>query len=116
MATITQETRFELFRDELITLSAAKNHVVSCNSGQLWITLDGERQDIILAPGETYRIDSAATVSISALKAATLKAATLEVRHQEAFGPRASGARRLLVSLLNWEFPALASLPSTLIR
>lgn len=111
MATITQETRFELFRDELITLSDAKNHVVSCNSGQLWITLDGERQDIILAPGETYRIDSAATVSISALQAATL-----EVRHQEAFGPRASGARRLLVSLLNWEFPALASFPSTLIR
>ena len=111
MATITQETRFDLFRDELISLSDAENHVVSCNNGQLWITQDGETEDIILGPGQTYRIDSPAAVSISALQASTL-----ELRHQEAFGPRASRARRLLVSLLNWEFPALASFPSTLIR
>ena len=111
MATITQETRFDLLKHEAVTLSDAKGHVLSCGSGGLWITVEGEPDDTILAPGENYRIDSNAPVVISAFKAATVN-----VRHLQSFGPRASGACSLLVSLLQWEFPPLAAFPSTLIR
>ncbi len=111
MATITQETRFDLLRHEAVTLSDAKGHVLSSGSGGLWITVDGEAGDTILAPGESYRIASNAPVVLSALQACTVN-----VHHLQAFGPRATGARSLLVSLLQWEFPPLAAFPSTLIR
>ena len=111
MATITQETRFDLLKHEAVTLSAAKGHVLICTSGELWITIDGDARDIILAAGENYRIDSNAPVVISAFKPATVN-----VQHLESFGPRVAGARSLLVSLLQWEFPPLAAFPSPLIR
>lgn len=111
MATITQETRFDLARHDLLTLSDARDHVLDCLSGEVWITVDRERRDIVLAPGASYRIESRAPVVISALQAATLT-----MRHRQAFGARMTGARRLLVSLMNWEFPPLAAFPSTLIR
>jgi len=111
MATITQETRFDLVKHEAVTLSDAQGHVLSCRSGELWITVDGDGRDIILSAGESYRIDSRAAVVISALQACTVN-----VQHQQAFGPRVAGARSLLVSLLQWEFPPLAAFPSPLIR
>jgi hypothetical protein len=111
MATITQETRFDLLKSELVTLSDARGHVLDCESGELWITLDGDSRDIILGPGQGYRIESDKPVLVSALKSSSLK-----LRHCQCFGPRAAGAKSLLVSLLNWEFPPLAAFPSPLIR
>lgn len=111
MATITQETRFDLAKSELITLSEIPDHVLNCKRGELWITVDGDRRDIILAPGESWRIESRETVVITALKASTLN-----VAHCQAYAPRMAGARSLLVSLLQWEVPPLSSFPSPLIR
>jgi hypothetical protein len=107
MATITQETRFELARRELVTLADARDQVLTCDSGELWITVDGDRRDIILGPGESYRIERAAPVVVSATRAATLT-----VAHTQAFAPRGS----MLASLLNWRFPPLAAFASALIR
>lgn len=111
MATVTQETRFELARRELVTLTDARDHVLNCDSGELWITLDGDSRDIILGPGQSHRIDSAAPVVVSAIRPAALN-----VRRRHDFGPRLAGAKNMLVSLLQWEFPPLASFPATLIR
>lgn len=111
MATLTQETRFDLARHDLVTLSAAADHVLHCRSGELWITFDGDRRDLILGAGASHRIDSNAPLVISALRESCL-----EVARQQAFSPRRAGAASLLVSLLNWEFPPLAAFPSPLIR
>jgi hypothetical protein len=111
MATITQETCFDLLKNELVTLSAARGHALDCLGGEAWITLDGDSRDVIVGPGQTYDIESDAPVVVSALKPSTLK-----LRRRQCFGPRAAGARSLLVSLLNWEFPPLAAFPSPLIR
>lgn len=112
MATMTQETRFELGRHELVTLTAVREHVIACDSGELWITLDGDQRDIVLRPGSTWRVDDDGPVVISALHDSTL-----HLRHRQPFGPRAMGrTRSILVALLNWEFPPLASFPSTMIR
>lgn len=111
MATILQYTLFELAKRELVVLSDARDHELTCVSGELWITLDGDRRDIILGPGASFRAETRAPIVVSAVAAATLN-----VRHSVAAAPRLAGARRMLCSLLNWEFPPLAALPSPLIR
>lgn len=111
MATIVQYTLFDLARRELLVLSAACDHELTCTAGELWITLDGDSRDLVLGPGESYRVEGKGAVVVSALKASTLN-----VRHESVSGSRPTGACRMLYSLLNWEFPPLAALPSTLIR
>ena len=105
MATITQETRFELARHELVTLADACDQVLTCASGELWITVDGDGRDIILGPGDSYRIERTAPVVVSAMRAATLV-----VAHAHAFAPRRAGPGGMRVSLLNRRFPPLAAL------
>lgn len=111
MATIVQYTLFELAKRELVVLSEARDHELTCTVGELWITRDGEGRDVILGAGQSYRVDGAGPVVVSALEAATV-----HVRHEATDSPRPAGARRMLCSLLNWEFPPLAALPSPLIR
>lgn len=112
MAIITQETRFDLTKHEAVTLTAARDHLLRCDSGELWITVEGDRRDHILGPGDRLRVDRDVPVIVSALKDSVLQAC-----HRTPFGARTMGrARSVLVSLLNWEFPPLASFPSTMIR
>ena len=40
---------------------------VECLSGSLWITQDGDRRDIVLAPGECFAFDRPGDALISAL-------------------------------------------------
>ena len=111
MASITQETRFELARREIVTLTDAHEHTLTCSAGEVWITVDGERRDIILGPGESCRIERAAPVVVSATRPAVLT-----VAHTRAFAPRAAGTGTMQVSLLNWSFPPVAAFAATLIR
>lgn len=111
MATIVQYTLFELARRELVVLSDARDHELICTAGELWITQDGDGNDIVLGPGKSCRVEGKAPVVVSALQASTLS-----VRHESADRARLAGARRLLYSVMNWEFPPLAAFPSTLIR
>ena len=111
MATITQETRFELAQRELVSIAKARGQTMTCDTGELWITVDGDSRDIILHSGETWRIDSNADLVISAVRASTLS-----VRYSQALGSLADNAKRLLCSLRNWEFPPLAAFPVQLIR
>lgn len=111
MATITQETRFDLAQHEAVSITRARGQRLNCDAGELWITVDGEAGDRILAAGETWTISSNAAVVISALKASTL-----QVRHTQAIGSLADSARRVLCSLRAWEFPPLAAFPVQFIR
>jgi len=111
MATITQEIRFDLGKNELVKLSDARDEVLNCTGGELWVTIDGDRRDIILTPGERWRIETPAPVVIMALKASTLT-----VAHRQASRPRLANVRDHLVALLRWRCPPLAAFPSPLIR
>lgn len=111
MATIMQEVRFELDRREIVSITKARGQILSCESGELWITVGGETHDIILRSGQEWHIDGNAEVVISALHASRFK-----VRHSQALGSLADSARRMLFSLRHWEFPPLASFPAQLIR
>ncbi len=98
MATVVQETRFDLLKNELVTLSGARGHVLDCLGGMAWVTLDGDSRDVILGPGETFRIESDAPVVVSALKPSALK-----LRRQY-FDRRVAGARSVLAALLTGSF------------
>lgn len=111
MATITQETRFDLAKSELLTLSDIPEHVLSCGSGELWVTIDGDRRDIILAPGESWKIESRVPVVITALRASTLS-----LLHPQAGASRTARMANFMNGLSRWAFPPLASFPSQMIR
>lgn len=111
MATITQETRFELAARELVSIANARDQLLTCDSGELWITVEGDPRDLILKSGSHWRIDSNAEVIISAIRDSTL-----HLGHQQSLGSLACSARRMLFSLKSWEFPPLAAFPAQLIR
>lgn len=106
MAVITQVTRCELARRELLALADARGDLIRCSAGELWITVDGERRDVVLPAGADWRIASDGPVVISALQAATFS-----IERREA--PVAIG---LPPFGLGRGFPPLALFPSPLIR
>ncbi|MCZ7654738.1 MAG: DUF2917 domain-containing protein [Rhodocyclaceae bacterium] len=72
MAKIVQETRIEMAARELLALGCIGDHELACNSGELWITVDGMQEDIILGPGERWRVTGNTPVVVSALKPSLL--------------------------------------------
>jgi hypothetical protein len=103
--TMSQDLR-HLHRDQMLSLSAPLR--VQSEQGVLWVTVDGEPEDILLAPGESVHIASRARVIVHALG----DAATTRLWHLATEGePR---WRRLLHALL----PARAALrrPDALAR
>lgn len=114
MARISQETRIELAERELLALDRVEGHVLACKSGELWITLDGSQEDIILGPGQSWRVASDAPVVVSALQPSILVAAHPR-GHAPCIAPRGR-AESILTALLRWKHPPLASYPATLLR
>lgn len=110
-----QVRHFTLDRRELLLIENAHDQLLSCESGELWITQEGDRRDVILPAGQSWRIDRHGPLVLSAFKPSV---ATLV--HPEpgrtAGVPRREGAAALLARIRRWRFPALASFPSTLLR
>lgn len=98
MTTITQEVRFDLLKNELVRLSNARNHTLSCSDGQLWITQDGDALDVILASGERYTFQGSGQIAVSALKTSVLS-----IRHERNSHRSADQANGLEWSVLCWE-------------
>ena len=59
MARIVQETRYELADGELLALDRIRGRELACRSGELWITVDGHAEDIILGPGQRWLAERA---------------------------------------------------------
>ncbi|MBK8400143.1 DUF2917 domain-containing protein [Propionivibrio sp.] len=114
MTSITQETPYPLAKRELLALDRASGNRLQCASGELWITREGRQEDIILKPGESWRVDVDAAVIVSALCPSVLV-----VAHPPATKPRIA-PRQLVESILllvrRWQHRPLSSYPSTLLR
>ena len=104
MAKITQLTRCELARRELLTLSDVAEHRIACQSGELWITQDGEG-DVLLRAGDSWQVPGTGPVVVSALQ-------------PSAFSVERRAPIETAVPLfrLGRGFPPLALFPSPLIR
>jgi hypothetical protein len=48
---------------------------VTCESGSLWLCVDGEPQDILLGPGDTHRCTLGSALSIHALTSSVVRLA-----------------------------------------
>lgn len=115
MATLTQETRIELEQYELVGLTNLERHTIRCESGALWITIDGDTRDMVLPAGKDWAVDSRNTVVVSALQAsnllitAAIPVGTLAI----AFGPAADS---MLSLVKRWKHPSLAAYPAQILR
>ena len=114
MANIVQETRIELARNELLALGCVEGRDLVCRSGQLWITVDGMQEDIILGPGERWQVIGNAPVVVSALQASLL--VTTDARGCAPCIRLREQAESVLRQLLRWRHPSLAAIPATLLR
>jgi len=99
MARITQHTR-----RELLTLTDVAGHRLVCESGELWITLDGHG-DVLLRAGERWEVPGSGPLVVSALQPAAFSV-----------GRPAPVATNQPLFRLGRGFPALALFPSPLLR
>jgi len=57
-----------LFADAHATWSTRRPLVLSCATGSLWLTREGDGQDVLLGPGDHYRADGTKSVVVEALE------------------------------------------------
>jgi hypothetical protein len=60
-----------LLRRQTFNLQARKGQRIECRTGQLWITQDGDPNDVILAPDESFTLDRSGHALVSALEDAS---------------------------------------------
>lgn len=112
MSDTRQVRRMEIGLRELLIIDDARNQRITCESGELWLTQDGDRRDLILPAGHTWRIDRNGPLVLSAFKPSVATLAHPEAG-KPASVPRRDGAATLLALIRRWRFPALASFPAT---
>ena len=71
-----QRAQLNLADDEVVCLNDACDSRLEVTQGYVWVTVDGDRNDVVLASGESLLIDSSDVVTVSALRGA----ASLKVR------------------------------------
>jgi hypothetical protein len=65
-------SRIGLAARETVRLSQGKGETVVCRTGTIWITIDHDRRDIILGPGQCFEIDSDEAVLLHAFEVSTV--------------------------------------------
>jgi len=85
-----EHARFDLAEDQVAHLTDACDSRIQATDGFVWLTIEGDRGDIVLRPGESYVVDAGETVTVSALRGA----AAIEVRAHA--GGRCAAATRPL--------------------
>jgi hypothetical protein len=60
---------------KLLKLRDAGGHTVVCQSGALWLTQHGDRRDVYLGPGESFRLDRNGLTLVQALEQSTISIA-----------------------------------------
>ncbi len=71
-----QRAQLNLADDEVVRLRDACDSRLEVTEGFVWVTVDGDRNDVVLASGESLLIDSRDVVTVSAIRGA----ASLKVR------------------------------------
>ena len=89
-----QRAQLDLADDEVARLNDAFDSRLEVTRGFVWVTIDGDRNDVVLAAGESLLIDSRDVVTVSAIRGA----ASLAVHANAAAAQRrpAAAARTLV--------------------
>ena len=93
MLLTAQRAQLNLADDEVARLHDACDSRLEVTDGFVWVTVDGDRNDVVIGAGESFLIDSKDVVTVSALRGA----ASLRVRANVGAGQcRAAGVSRTL--------------------
>ena len=76
MLLTAQRAQLNLADDEVARLTDAFDSRLEVTQGFVWVTIDGDRNDVVLAAGESMLIDTRDVVTVSALRGS----ASLKVR------------------------------------
>ena len=87
-----QRAQLNLADDEVARLNDAFASRLEVTQGFVWVTIDGDRNDVVLAAGESLLIDTRDVVTVSAIRGA----ASLAIRANAA-AHRPAVATRTLV-------------------
>ena len=66
---------------------------VECRAGTAWLTLDGDRRDIVLRPGESFLVDADAPVLVCAIDGGPAVVDVLASEPRRRRNPRAASVR-----------------------
>jgi hypothetical protein len=70
MLLTTQRAQLTLADDEVACLRDACDSRLEVTDGFVWVTIEGDRGDVVLGPGQSFLVDSADVVTVSALRGA----------------------------------------------
>jgi len=70
MLLTAQRAELNLADDEVARLTDACDSRLEVTQGFVWVTVDGDRNDVVLGPGESFLIDSRDVVTVSAIRGA----------------------------------------------
>ena len=70
MLLTAQRAQLNLADDEVARLTDARDSRLEVTHGFVWVTVEGERNDVVLGAGESYLIDSREVVTVSAIRGA----------------------------------------------
>ncbi len=83
-----QLAQLNLADDEVARLNDACDSRLEVTQGFVWVTIDGDRNDVVLAAGESLLIDTREVVTVSAIRGA----ASLSLRASAVAGQARPGA------------------------
>lgn len=87
MLLTTQRAQLNLADDEVARLTDAFDSRLEVTQGFVWVTIDGDRNDVVLASGESLLIDTRDVVTVSAIRGP----ASLKVRANVGARPAVAG-------------------------
>jgi len=94
MLLATGQARLDLANDEVAHLENARGSRLAAIDGHAWITLEGEHVDRVLAPGESWIVDTDGTVTVSAIRGAASLGVSVPAVAQDANALLLRPARR----------------------
>lgn len=84
----TDHARLTLQKDDMAHLTRACDTRLDCVDGVAWITVDGDRRDVVLEAGESFLVESDANVIVCALGGVTAVEVRSRVGHAPCAAPR----------------------------
>lgn len=88
-----ESPRIPLAAQGLASLADADSARIVCEAGTVWITIDNDSRDIVLAPGQSFLVDRRARVLIHALEEACVRIVERATPVVSPFAPAVSEVR-----------------------
>ena len=71
--TCTRHSVQEIAKNRILEVKHALGVTIECLEGSVWITLDGDRRDVVLDAGHTFNVDRKQRTLIQALDTARVR-------------------------------------------